>query len=175
MYRLLFEIHSSVEEKEMLKSLGPESMSIVDKVHADHEALEASLKELDEASKDANTERFEGKLKSFAAKYHQHTLMEESELIPLCQSLDTEKRDQMTLAVKKYFRAQADSAWLILSMRDVAVFSGDTAVWNQSMPWFFRNVVAVFLSSNATYKKYASLFPPETADWLSKYAAELAN
>lgn len=172
MYRLLFEIHSSVEEKEILPVLTSEAKSVVEKVHAEHEDLEKSLKEVDAAHHES-PEKFAEKLKIFASKYHNHTLMEERELIPACQSLDPAKRDQMTLAIKNHFRAQKDSAWLILSMRDVATFSGDTGLWNLSMPWFFRNVVAMFLSSNATYSKYSSLFPREADEWLPKYAALL--
>jgi hypothetical protein len=174
MYRLLFEIHSSVEEKEMLPVLTSEAKSVIDKVHGDHEALEKALKEVDDA-KDRALENFEEKLKAFAVIYHNHTLMEEKELIPVCQSLDLTKRNQMTLAIKNHFKEQKDGAWLILSMRDVAVFSGDSGLWNLSMPWFFRNIVALFLSSNATYSKYKSLFPAEADDWLPKYVALLST
>jgi hypothetical protein len=175
MYRLLFDIHSSVEEKEILAALvGHDAKQIVGKVHSDHEALESLLKDVEEARL-ISAEKFGEKLILFAAKNHQHTLMEERDLLPLCQKLDVANRDKMTRAIRDHFRAQNDSAWLILSMRDVAVFSGDGDLWDQSMPWFFRNVVAVFLSTNATYVKYTELFPPESAGWLNKYAALLAT
>jgi hypothetical protein len=171
---LNFDIHSSVEEKEILVALGLDAKQVVDKVNSDHESLESLLKDVEEARL-ASAEKFREKLLLFAAKYHQHTLMEERDLLPLCQNLDVTNRDKMTRAIRDHFRAQNDSAWLILSMRDVALFSGDGGLWDQSMPWFFRNVVAVFLSTNATYVKYTELFPPESADWLSKYTALLGT
>ncbi len=174
MYRLLYGIHSSVEEREILAALGPDAKQVVDRVHSDHEALEHLLKDVEEARQNS-PEKFEAKLLLFAAKYHQHTLMEEIDLLPLCQILDEPNRDKMTSAIRDHFRAQDDSAWLILSMRDVAVSSGDADLWDQSMPWFFRNVVAMFLSTNTTYVRYTQLFPPEPADWLGKYAALLGT
>ena len=170
MYQLMFTVHSSVEERELISQLSYEVKVVSDAIHADHEAFVPMMTDLENARKE-NYEIFGEKLKVFAKRYHEHTIFEEKEMLPACHALPSDKREAVTRAFKDHFKSQPDSAWLILSMRDVASFSGDQNIWELSMPWFFRTIIAPFLCLNGTYVKYTTLFPPEdTSAWLSKYA-----
>ena len=164
---MMFNLHQTEEDNYFFpwvrKNCGEKAAEVIDKLTKDHHTFSEKeaviyeqVKNLKDGKKDVPITQ---SLKEFRDLYFQHALSEENEIVPLISSAPAEEQTSMAQEMKARGQAHPRGKFAFALFRDAAVSNPeDKAIWEETTPWFVRNVVLPGISAlNGEYAQYLKL------------------